>query len=459
MQKVNYPVIVHLVEKMNQAISGLYFQRLTMLSPCDFVLTLSQKNTHLVISLNQSNPFLDVVNDKIDYPRNDHESHLVTIIRHHLEKGKITDIHYIEGQKIVVISIEKHYENLTIKPYKIYLELIVNHANLIVCDQDNIIQALYKASKDFSGERILRINQTYQLPRIKTPLSGIDAILNLGQLYHDYLGEYSQQIKKNNFTSLYTKITVTIDRLKSKKVKIHEELSNLINEETARLYGNLLLTNQPEINGNLLEIDGVTIPVNPDFDAIKNANLWFSRAKKVKATKLAKHVQLDLIESELNYYHDLSLLLPKMNHDELLEVEVELGIKNIKNFKHQDTKSFKPYYLIYDNVKIGFGKNNLQNDYLTFKLANKTDTFVHIKNLPGSHIVIFHPHPSDDLFDYASQLGLYLAGVPSAEFTYAKRKDIKKGPLPGSVLLPNAKSIFQRRNPHLNFDQSMIKRF
>lgn len=459
MQKVDYPVIVSLVKKLNNAIGGLYFQRLTMLSPCDFILSLSQKNTHLIISLNQVNPFIDVINDKIDTPKTNHESHVATIIRHHLEKGKITDIRCIEGQKVIVIHVEKHYENLTVKHYKIYLEFIVNHANLIICDEDNIIQALYKASKDFSGERILRINQTYQLPQIKTPFSGTNDKVELGQLYQDYKAEYSQQIKKSNFTSLFTKITATLERLRSKRAKIIEELATLIDEETARFYGNLLLTNQPEITSSLIEIEGVNIKVNPDFDAIKNANLWFSRAKKVKATKIAKKVQLDLIDTELNYYQDLSLLLPKMNHDELAEVEVELGIKSISKFKHQDTKSFKPYYLVYDNVKIGFGKNNLQNDYLTFKLANKTDTFLHIKNQPGSHIIIFHPSPSNELFEYATQLGLYLADVPSADFTYAKRKDIKKGQFPGSVLLPNAKSIFQRRNNNFSFDNSMIKRF
>ncbi len=101
----------------------------------------------------------------------------------------------------------------------------------------------------------------------------------------------------------------------------------------------------------------------------------------------------------------------------------------------------KPYYIYINNKRIGFGKNKDQNNYLTFKKADKEDTFIHLADYHGSHVVIFEQNPSDELLLTASEIALLLAGKEEGELQVAKIKDIKKGPEKGLVLLNKYSTI------------------
>ena len=92
-------------------------------------------------------------------------------MRHHIEKSRIVDIELIKGQKILKITVEKYYDNLTKKQHYLYFEFVVAHPNFIICEENMQILSLYRASKDFTGPRILRISQTYHLPIIKSPFT------------------------------------------------------------------------------------------------------------------------------------------------------------------------------------------------------------------------------------------------------------------------------------------------
>ncbi len=460
MKKFNYSELLTIAGVIKQECLGLFLQRAYSLSQRDFYFSLSRKYYGLFISLNNQTPFIDVTNTSLLLSKIKIESHLNTIIQHHLDKAKLIDVDVVEGQKIIVLTFEKHYENFRQHQYKVYIELVVAHPNLIIVDETGHIVSVYRPSKDFSGARILRIGQPYVLPKMIKPFQQQESNLVAGDMSRAYLRSQKEAIKKANHKDLYHYLKSSIKRLKLKKAKIERELAALVDTKSAMLYGQLLLTYQPDIKTTPIHLDEVNIEVDPGETAITNANMWFAIGKKAKQTRENKLAQLTLIDEELTYLNNIVDLLPNYTEDELVEIEIELGI-GVKQYKQKNqAPSFKPYYVIFDGVKIGFGRNNLQNDYLTFKAAHKNHTFMHIQGQPGPHLVIFHEHPHHSIIEFAAKLGLHLSKVPSASFSIALRKNIKKGNFPGSVILDKTSSIYVNEDISLISDYlDNIKRF
>lgn len=445
MKKFDYSTLYYMSKHFSSTLVGQYINRLFLVSEHDFYLSLAKRNTGLFISLNNSNPFIELITEKINFPKIKKDSHLTTIFTHHLEHSKITDVALIDGQKVLVLTLNKHYENLTERVFKLYIELITAHPNLIVVDEHEDIVSLYRASKHFQAERILRIAQPYHLKEINKKFL-VEDVRNLNDFTAQYLADNHLAIMRKNHSKLFSHIKASIKRLTNKKKNIANELAKMPDSQIANYYGQLLLTYKPEINDEKVSIFEEEIEVDPSLDAIRNATIWFNRAKKTRSAVINKKIQVEQIDQELSYYQTLAKQIQLLDDEGLNEVEIELNI-NSKSFnKKSNASSIKPYYVNYKNIRIAFGKNNLQNDYLSFKLANKSDTFMHIRNNPGSHIVIFTANPDQHLLSIAAQIGLYLAKIPSGEFTYTKCKNIKKGPFPGSVVLKEETTIYQREN-------------
>lgn len=459
MKKFSYGDLLALIEKIEPMIIGSHLQRVGLVSAHDFVFSLSAKNSNLIFSLYPQNPFIDYFEDKVKLYKPSKASHLYSFLCDHLEGAKISAISHEVGQKVVLFRFTKNADNYLTKNYFVILELIVNHPNLILCDNNMQILSLLHSSPDFSGSRVLRINQIYQLPFVKIPFTSPAEKFSLGEYFQSYLLENEKRILQTNNKQIYQHISSSLKRLLSKKSKIQAEIATLIDPRIANIYGQLLLTYQPIIRGNRVVIEEHEIGVEESMTAIENANLWFTRAKKARTSLEAKNHQLILIDEEIEYYHNLEAMLPNLSSNDVLEVEEELKISSGSKKLKLQPKSFMPYYVIFQGTKIGFGRNNLQNDQLTFKIANKTDTFMHMQNTPGSHLLIFHPNPSPELLEYTAKLGLFLAKVPSGEFTYAKRKDLSKGHFPGSVIIHKSSSIFLRNDNEFLLDMTKVRRF
>ena len=99
---------------------------------------------------------------------------------------------------------------------------------------------------------------------------------------------------------------------------------------------------------------------------------------------------------------------------------------NIKKVNRR--KAYEPHYLNVNGGRIGFGMNGLQNEELTFQVAGKDDLFVHVKDYPGSHVVVLEGKENPEVVDLAMELALYLSHLDSGEVYLAKRKYVKKNP-------------------------------
>ncbi len=124
--------------------------------------------------------------------------------------------------------------------------------------------------------------------------------------------------------------------------------------------------------------------------------------------------------------------------------------------KQSENAAFSPYRLTYKQLHLSFGKNKQQNHHLTFHLAKKNEIFLHIKDYPGSHIILHQSSFDHDALIFAGQLALYLSKQTSADVTYAKVGSLKPGKSIGSVIIKDAKHVKINTNPSIDFAQLLL---
>ena len=165
---------------------------------------------------------------------------------------------------------------------------------------------------------------------------------------------------------------------------------------------------------------------------MENANDNYNYYKKAKRSIGHLEEQIAIANDKISYFETLANQLESSNDLDLKGIEFELienGYINKKILKKQTSKSqgmSKPYYIVLDNVKIGFGKNNFQNNYLTFSLAKPNYYFLHVKDKPGSHVIIFDENPSKHVIELAASIALINSNMEDGEVQFTKKRNVKK---------------------------------
>ena len=169
---------------------------------------------------------------------------------------------------------------------------------------------------------------------------------------------------------------------------------------------------------------------------IELSTYFFKKYKKGKAKISAAKEQIEKCNEEYVYYEYLKDTIGKYSEEELDSLSFDLLKTNKEKRKNERIKNAKqPYKIIHSGVTILFGKNSEQNHNLTFHIANKDDTFLHIHNYPGSHIIIKSKTPTKEQLLLASSLALHLSNKTSGEVDYCKVSDVKSTSTTGLVIL------------------------
>ena len=167
-------------------------------------------------------------------------------------------------------------------------------------------------------------------------------------------------------------------------------------------------------------------------------------------------ISLDMAADE----HDLNELKRELMEFGYIKKKSAVKKPTPKDRTGKNIKGKPLHYISSDGYHMYVGKNNYQNEELTFKLANGNDWWFHAKNLPGSHVIVKSDgenEPPDRTFEEAAKLAAYYSGAKNAdkvEIDYTTRKNIKKpsGKAPGFVIYNTNYSIV------VNTDITDIKR-
>ena len=190
-----------------------------------------------------------------------------------------------------------------------------------------------------------------------------------------------------------------------------------------------------------------TIKLDPLLSPTKNLENIFSKFKKAKRTIIHLKEQMERTKQDIEYYICLLEQLNLARANDLKEIYQELNLKKTVNNTKKDSKPNLTTYQDDDGNQILVGKNNIQNNYLTHKLAKKTDYFFHVQGSPGSHTILRNNNPSLKTIHLAAKIAAFYSksrysSNVAVDYTFVK--NVKKVPNEkGSfVLYTNYKTVF-----------------
>lgn len=258
-----------------------------------------------------------------------------------------------------------------------------------------------------------------------------------------------------------------IKKIKNKILKLNDTLSDAHSLELYKKYGDILYCNTHLNTRNndfisLLDYDTneeINIPLDIRYDLKTNAKKYYQKYKKCKTAIDMVNKQLVIANDELEYFYLLESQIELCNVDDAIEIRKELVAKGYIKGKIKADKRFKePRYnkVLIDGIVVYYGKNNIQNEYITHKLANRNDLYMHVKDIHGSHVVIADANPSENVLRKAAMIAAYFSKArysSSIPVNYCYIKDVKKAPKnnPGLVLITNYKTIY------IDIDDTYIK--
>lgn len=243
--------------------------------------------------------------------------------------------------------------------------------------------------------------------------------------------------------------------------KLEQTLYESQNSDDLRIKGDLLFANLHLIKKGQKQItvdnyyDGTTLTIDLDerYDGKTNANHYYAKYQKAKKSLAHLQQQIELTQDEIQYFDSLITLMDNASYYDALEIKEELENlgylkkKKVKQVHRQKKKLHIETYLTKDNITIYVGKNNLQNDYLTFKMASRFDMWFHVKDMPGSHIVVHSENLDEYTIRLASKMAAYFSKgkhSSSVPVNYTQVRTLKKpqGAKPGQVILNHYSTIY-----------------
>lgn len=244
-----------------------------------------------------------------------------------------------------------------------------------------------------------------------------------------------------------------------------KQMEDTAKRDTYKLYGDLLTTYAYSVVSgessvtlnNYLDDSRVTIPLDPDLGPIDNAKAYYAKYTKLKRTYEALSKLVLESAEELEHLKSINVALDIALHEEdLLAIREELqnfgymkkhytgkGASQSGNAgKKSGRRICKPMvYVTEDGFTVYVGKNNYQNDELSFKLAQGNDWWFHAKKAPGSHVILKADGREipDNVFILAAQLAAYYSSNRNSdkvEVDYLEKRNLKKpaGAKPGFVV-------------------------
>lgn len=304
---------------------------------------------------------------------------------------------------------------------------------------------------DFSSTPLYQMSQNLDT---HTPLTQKE-YESISSLLNDFYAEKSMFTRIRQKSSDLRQIVGTALERNRKKLTLQEkQLTDTNNRDKFKVYGELLHTYGYSLNPgdkvlvalNYYTNEEVSIPLDPTLTAMDNAQKYFQKYNKQKRTFEALRGLILETSNEVSYLESVLTSLDLATcEDDLMAIKEELITSGYvrRRYSKQKVKYVnKPlHYISSDGYDIYVGKNNLQNELITFEIAQGNDWWFHAKGIAGSHVVVKSKgvEPPDRVFEEAGKLAAYyskLRGSEKVEIDYIEKKHVKKpkGGNPGLVI-------------------------
>ena len=497
-----------IVSELNKNIVGGKIDKVFQPSKHEIILGIySNKNNYaLYISTNPTNSRIHLTTYSKQNPSS--APNFCMLLRKHLLSSRIVSIKSIDLDRLVEIEVEGYNELNDLIRKKLIIEIMGKHSNIVLVNSNNIIiDSLKHLDSSVNSFREVLPAREYVYPQnekhhlyMKKNYSNIDEIISKisnanfefrlnnnnsdfginitnsvqDNLYanffiDDFYNKKEQSDEFINYKNILLKVILENLKKFSKRLEnINTKLKESKNYEIYKIYGELIIANIYKLEefSDCITVENyydenklVEIALDKSISLSRNAKKYFNKYNKLKNTLEIVNVQRQETENELNYLESLVYSLDAAKTiDDLIDINNEISenvLKKVSSISSQNKKSKQkktenlPIKTEINGFTVFVGKNNKQNDYLTFKLSKSDDIWFHTSNIHGSHVVLKTDGKlptSDTLLRCAILAAKHSKAKNSSSIPvdYTTVKNVKKpnGSKPGMVTYKNQKTLF-----------------
>lgn len=315
----------------------------------------------------------------------------------------------------------------------------------------------------YKGEEALEFSSIKLFSYKNESYNEVDYTSVSKMLYDYYYAREVFLLNRQKSFDLRKIVNTALERA-SKKYDLQEkQLQDADKKDIYRVYGDLLNTYGYSLKGGESSFTAenfyddnkeITIPLDKNKSAKENAKKYYDRYAKLSRTTKALSEEILKTKSNIEHLQSIQTALEVSSDDESLsqirQELVDFGyIKKHSSSKKQKITSHPYHYISSDGYDIYVGKNNYQNEELTFKVATGNDWWFHAKGIPGSHVILKSNNEEelpDRVYEEAASLAAFYSKAKDAdkvEVDYIQKKNIKKvaGAAPGFVIYHSNWSI------------------
>lgn len=499
--------IKNLINEIKSKVLNSRLEQVNLVKNDIFSFKFYNKGKREFLNIKLKAPFASFFLENLETDKN-LTSNFLTNLKRLLEGSILTNIVQYQDDRVILFSFAKNDFLEGKLEYVLILELMGRYNNLILLKDEIIIDAYHKNVSTSKRSIVPNVHYEYFPSNKKTfELSAYDNLENGLTLSKNYLGIspllskylfqnkiniydikdmptynlttkefywfnlFKQDDKTISFNSLSKLISTLLgdtfkpntkyldfinqrlNNYEKRLFKIHKQLETSLDNLKYKDYGNSIYSSGLNLNSysnELISFDNTIIKLDISKTLNDNAQDFFKIYNKAKRsiTHLEREINEtnNLINLFKQFLYDINL--GNLNFEEIETMLLPFGFK-VKSKKQSKAKKISPLKLIVDNTIIYIGLNNIQNEYITTKLAKYNDYWFHIKDLPGSHVLV-KGELTNNILNIASMLALKYsnANSTSGEVNYTLVKNLRKIPhLPAyNVYMKSYQSILIKIN-------------
>ena len=298
---------------------------------------------------------------------------------------------YPSDNKLNTLELDS-YNKSNLSNYQGLSKLVINHLNNSNSSLESIINS-YNPCIIESNKKIFYFTDLSYYIGNRIHFKTLSDLLD-----YFYYDECLKERIKQQTSNINGFIKKEIEKYENKINKLTLELNNAHECEIFKIKGELIMANLYKIKSGSTKINVlnyydntyIDISLDPLLDPVKNSNRYYTKYRKMKNSIVHLEEQIKIATDELEYFYLLKSQLEISSINDALEIKDELILNGYLKEDKKKQKKKKVSILTYkiDDNYIYVGKNNIQNDYLTNKFANPNDLWFHVKDAPGSHVVL-----------------------------------------------------------------------
>lgn len=396
-----------------------------------------------------------------------------------LDYTKISDIYSIfqDNLNLSVEEFSKLFAN-TFNGFSLsFIKSALEKCNITTINKENLLKLQKYINNILTFPNNLYFTEVYKNNKLSDFTLSLGNNVTVEKFYLNkfidnfYFSRETEETFNNCKNNALKLTTDSQKKLLNRLNSINTKLKDCEERDKYRLYGELITSNLYKLTNthtDYIELENyydnnnlIKIPLNKKYSPNINAKHYFKKYNKLKNALQIVSVQKAETENELNYIDsiifeielasstkEIQEILDEISEN-LIKKKVSQKKKNTKNTKKKkQEKQYSPLHFNIDNFDVYVGKNNKENDWLTFTFANKNDIWLHTKDIQGSHVILKNSgqNVSDDTLVKCAKLAVKHSKAKlssNVPVDYCKVQYVKKpnGAKPGMVIFTNNKTI------------------